>query len=85
MKIIRVTESLLMPAELVELVNTEIERGHKKWGDVDKTPGLYLNAALEELGEVAHAINHSERPSKAQQEVVETIGLLVRLWDNLFD
>lgn len=79
----RVSESLMVPVELVSLVNREISRGYEKWGEVDKTPNLYLNAVLEELGEVAHAINHDEGAHKAQQEIAETIGILVRLWDNL--
>ena len=63
------------------MVDEEINRGIKKWGNVDRTPEALLNAATEELGEVAHACNHNEGPAKVQQEVAETIGVLVRLYN----
>ncbi len=65
---------------LKEAIEAEIKRGIEKWGEVDKTPGLLLNAALEELGEAAHAINHSEGRERTQHEVVEAIGVLARLF-----
>lgn len=71
---------MLMPQGLLDMVDEEINRGKKKWGDVDKTPGDLLNAATEELGEVAHACNHNEGPAKVQQEIAETIGVLARLY-----
>lgn len=73
----------MIPAELIKQVNLEIGRGTVKWGAVDKDPPALLNAAIEELGEVAHAINHAEREEVIQQEVAETIGILVRLYKML--
>lgn len=61
-------------------VRAEEERGLKKWGGVDKTPKDLLIAATEELGEVAHAINHAEGCEAVQQEVIEVVGILSRLY-----
>lgn len=66
--------------ELVSMINTEVKRGIEKWGKVDTTPGVFLNAALEELGEVAHAINHEEGVSVIAQEIAEAMGILTRLF-----
>jgi len=63
------------------MVNQEEARGRKKWGDTDKSPEILLNAATEELGEVAHAINHAEGKEATQQEIAETIGILSRLYE----
>jgi len=65
---------------LKEAIEAEVRRGIEKWGEIDKSPGILLGAALEELGEAAHAINHDEGTDKAQQEIVEAIGVLVRLF-----
>jgi len=65
---------------LKEAIENEVRRGQEKWGAIDTTPGILLNAALEELGESAHAINHEEGKDRAQQEIVEAIGVLVRLY-----
>jgi len=80
-KMVKVKDSELMPVELIEQVNLEISRGIAKWGDVDKDPPTLLIAITEELGEVAHAINHHSGREKIQQEIAETIGILVRLYD----
>lgn len=66
---------------LIKRIDEERERGIQKWGDTDTTPEILLNAATEELGEVAHAINHKEGVSVIQQEVVETMGILSRLYE----
>ena len=65
---------------LVKVINEE-ERGRKKWGDVDRTPPDLMIAIQEELGEVAHAINHGEGEEVIGQEIAETIGILSRLYD----
>jgi len=65
---------------LKEAIDAEVKRGIEKWGETDKSPEILLNAALEELGEAAHAVNHDEGKEKAQQEIVETMGVLVRLY-----
>lgn len=67
--------------ELIDRVENEVYRGTKKWGHVDINCSALLNAATEELGEVAHAINHNEGVDKIQQEVVETMGILTRLYE----
>jgi NTP pyrophosphatase (non-canonical NTP hydrolase) len=72
-----------MKQVLIDMVATEEKRGSEKWGDVDRTPGVLLNAALEELGEVAHAVNHNEGIMNAEQEIAETIGILSRLFNML--
>jgi len=65
---------------LIDNAILEEERGAKIWGATDVHPGILLNAATEELGEVAHAINHGEGKERVQQEIAETIGVLSRLW-----
>ncbi|GAI71988.1 unnamed protein product [marine sediment metagenome] len=70
-----------MDRNLIRKVVQEEVRGTAKWGNVDKNPSLLLNAATEELGEVAHAINHVEGKDRIVQEIAETIGILSRLHD----
>lgn len=70
----------MVAERLLNQVEAEIERGSKKWGHVDQTPVDFISAATEELGEVAHAINHNEGIERAQQEIAEVIGILCRLW-----
>lgn len=70
-----------MNYSLIKRIDAEKEVAVKKWGDTDRTPDILLNAAIEELGEVAHAINHKEGVAAIQQEIVETIGILARLYD----
>ena len=70
-----------MISELVLRVCQEEEVALKKWGDHDRTPSDLLNAIMEEAGEVAHAINHNEGIEKTNQEIVETIGVLSRLYN----
>jgi len=70
-----------MDYNLIKRIDAEMLRGTKKWGDTDKTPSILLNAATEELGEVAHAINHDEGVAEIQQEIVETMGILARLYN----
>lgn len=74
-----------MDAKLEELVSMEEARGREKWGSSDRTPGILLNAATEELGEVAHAINHDEGKEVITQEIAETIGVLSRLYDMVIE
>jgi len=66
---------------LIDKAIEEEERGKAKWGETDRTPEILLSALMEELGEVAHAINHDEGRDKVQQEIAEVIGLLSRLYD----
>jgi len=66
---------------LLYRVEVEEQVAIKKWGHVDKTPGDLLAALLEEAGEVAHAINHNEGEVQINQEIVETIGILSRLYN----
>lgn len=70
-----------MNYSLIKRIDEERERGIKKWGDTDRTPVILLNAAIEELGEVAHAINHNEGVPATQQEIAETMGVLARLYE----
>lgn len=70
-----------MNYSLIKRIDAEREVAIKKWGDTDRTPDILLNAATEELGEVAHAINHDEGVGIIQQEIVETMGVLVRLYE----
>ena len=70
-----------MNPTLLVMVNTEELRGLRKWGKTDTIPSILLNASLEELGEVAHAINHGDDQIVIQQEIAETIGILSRLFD----
>lgn len=66
---------------LVIRVNTEQKKAVEKWGATDRSPDVLLNAAVEELGEVAHAINHNEGIEKVQEEIVHAIGVLARLYE----
>jgi len=70
-----------MNYSLIKRIDAEKERGIQKWGDIDKTPEILLNAATEEVGEVAHAINHKEGVAVIQQEIVEAMGILSRLYE----
>lgn len=70
-----------MSYSLRRRIEAEMEVAIKKWGDTDRTPEILLNAATEELGEVAHAINHKEGVAVIRQETVEAIGVLVRLYN----
>lgn len=66
---------------LIKRIDAEREVATKKWGDIDRTPELLLNAMTEEVGEVAHAINHKEGVSATQQEIVEAMSVLARLYE----
>lgn len=68
-----------MRSELVGKIVVEEQRGIEKWGGTDISPEILLNAAIEELGEVAHAINHQEGKEVIQQEIAEVMGVLSRL------
>ncbi len=70
-----------MNKELIHLVEKEEERGQLKWGNVDREPLDLMIAIQEELGEVAHSINHTEGAEVTKQEIAEVIGLLSRLYD----
>lgn len=70
-----------MQRELVEKVEAEEQVAIRKWGDVDRNPSDLLCALLEEAGEVAHAINHGEGKEQVNQEIVEAIGILSRLYN----
>lgn len=70
-----------MEVALIKMVETEEWKGKAKWGHSDTTPDRLLAAAIEELGEVAHAINHDEGAEKTIQEIAETVGVLSRLFD----
>lgn len=70
-----------MDRKLLQMVIQEEVRGIAKWGSVDRSPSMLLNAATEELGEVAHAINHDEGKDAVAQEIAETIGILSRLYN----
>ena len=68
-----------MEPRLVIEVNDEIVKALGKWGDIDCLPGEMVNAVTEELLEVVHAVNHREPVEKIHHEIVQAIGVLVRL------
>jgi len=68
-------------SELYMKVCTEEDVAIKKWGHNDRTPSDLLCALVEEAGEVAHAINHNEGKDQLNQEIVEAIGILSRLYN----
>lgn len=70
-----------MDIRLIEMIEAEAHKGRAKWGLSDTNPDRLLAAATEELGEVAHAINHAEGQEKVTQEIAETMGVLSRLFD----
>lgn len=70
-----------MNYSLIKHIDAEREVAIKKWGATDTTPEILLNGITEEVGEVAHAINHKEGVSAIQQEIVEAMSLLTRLHD----
>lgn len=65
---------------LIKQIDEEVKRGIQKWGDVDRSPEMLLIAITEEVGEVAHAINHNEGVNAIQQEIAEAMGILSRLY-----
>jgi len=73
----------MLSEKLVNDVNEEIERALAKWGDSDALPGELLNAVTEEYLEalfaVVHAVNHREPKERVHEEIVQAIGVLVRL------
>lgn len=72
-----------MQIALVRRVKEEEKVAIEKWGNVDRTPEHLLAALTEEVGEVAHAINHEEGLDQVNQEIVEAIGILSRLYNML--
>jgi len=74
-------EEETMDISLMKMVEREELRGKALWGHIDTSPTILLNAATEELGEVAHAINHKEGPGEIIQEIAEAIGILSRLFE----
>lgn len=70
-----------MNINLITMVQAEEQIAIKKWGHADRTLNGLLAALLEESGEVAHAINHEEGIDQINQEIVETIGILSRLYN----
>lgn len=70
-----------MKAELIGLVDYAVSEGINKWGYVDRTPGALLNAVTEEVGEVAHAINHNEGKEVIITEISHAMGVLTRLYN----
>ncbi|GAH34291.1 unnamed protein product [marine sediment metagenome] len=70
-----------MLRELIDRVDTEIVKGREKWGSVDRTPVDLMIAVQEEIGEVAHAINHHEGADRVNQEIAQVIGILSRLYE----
>lgn len=74
-----------MRAELIETVREEMTIGRAKWGNIDRTPVDFMIAIQEELGEVAHAINHKEGAEQVTLEIAQTIGLLSRLYEEVKD
>lgn len=76
-----------MSIALINQVNDEIDRALSKWGDIDTLPGELLNAVAEEWLEaglaVVHAVNHREPKERVHEEIVQAIGVLVRLDDRV--
>jgi NTP pyrophosphatase (non-canonical NTP hydrolase) len=70
-----------IPEGLIEKIDKEMDRAIAKWGKYDQIPDTLISAAAEELGEAAHAFNHNEGKERAQQEIIEAIGVLVRLYN----
>lgn len=72
--------------DLINEVSAEMGRALAKWGDIDALPGELLNAVAEEWLEaglaVIHAVNHREPKERVHEEIVQAIGVLIRL-DNL--
>lgn len=82
-KVDMASDPYLVPLELLRQIRLERGKGYAKWGHVDRTPVDMMIAIMEEVGKVAHAINHDEGNEKAKQEIAEAIGILSRLWDML--
>ncbi len=70
-----------MNKELIKRAEGEVVQGLLKWGHADKSPVDLMIAITEEVGEVAHAINHNEGQEATRQEIAEAVGLLSRLYD----
>ena len=70
-----------MQQELIDMAIQQEGEGKAKWGHIDHAPTDLMIAITEEIGEVAHAINHSEGSPAIKQEIAEVVGLLSRLYD----
>lgn len=68
-----------MKMNLIHEINNEIEKAKVKWGEIDEDPHEMLNGVTEELLEVVHAVNHREGKMRVHEEIVQAIGVLVRL------
>ena len=64
---------------LINEVEAEIKQAEAEWGDIDIDPHELLNAVAEECLEVIHAVNHRQPPELIHREIVQAIGVLVRL------
>jgi hypothetical protein len=73
-------KAINFPNELRNRIEREMAVAITKWGDHDQIPDNLISAAVEELGEAAHAFNHNEGVARAKQEIVEAIGVMVRLY-----
>lgn len=70
-----------MNPELIASVIAREKKAIAKWGPADTTPQIMLNSVMEEVGEVAHAINKNEGKQRVLDEIVDSIGVLSRLYD----
>lgn len=74
-----------MDSALLRLVEEQVVLGQRKWGEIDLTPVDFMIAVQEEIGEVAHAINHREGRDAIIIEIAQVIGLLSRLYEEVKD
>jgi len=71
----------MITVQLAIEINEEMERAMAKWGRIDETPCEMTNAVAEELLEVIHAVNHRESKERIHQEIIQAVGVLLRLDD----
>lgn len=71
----------MIKPKMVQEVNDEMARAMAKWGRIDEDPHEIVNAVAEELLEVIHSVNHRESRERIHDEIIQAIGVLVRLDD----
>jgi len=69
----------MITVQLAIEINEEMERAMAKWGTIDETPREMTNAVAEELLEVIHAVNHRKPYETIHTEIIQAIGVLLRL------
>jgi len=69
---------------MVRIENQEI-KALAEWGAKDETPEDLISGIVEEVGEVAHAVNKKEGIERVLAEIVDAMVVLSRLYSKTED